>query len=102
MFKDFNGILSHWTCVRTKTGVKGRLSAAGLTRWEFHAHAAAVKHVDHRLPGFGEECIDQTGDEELYGRHTIHFITKMGGKVDDGYSPDIRQYNIALEFLIRI
>ena len=62
-------MLHDWTCFRSQTGVEGWLSAACLVTREFNADAKAAENTDDGLASFRVERIDQTGDEELHGRH---------------------------------
>jgi len=68
-FEYADRVLHDWTCFRAQTSVEGRLSAAGLVMWEVNAQAEAAENADDGFTSFRVERIDQTGDEELHGRH---------------------------------
>jgi hypothetical protein len=54
------------------------LSTAGLRLRKVYIKAQAVENADDGLSSFGEECVDQTSNKELYGWHAFIVIPFRG------------------------
>jgi hypothetical protein len=82
-------MLHNRACFRAQTCVEGRLSAAGLSTWKVNAQAQAAENADNGFTSFRVERIDQTGDEELHGRHELIVILNYHNRHCEADSRDV-------------
>ena len=75
-FENADRVFHNRTRLRAQARIEGGLSATGLVARELHGEAEAAENADDSLTSLRVERIDETGDEELYGRHESIVILK--------------------------